>query len=123
MFKILSSRHAYQRDAYFADPSVMLVSCLESSEEEIRRFAVNTILKMRAKPQKPPNSKLLKGIIKCVNPLLQWDAPSWDNMIQVFQERAPESLGTMQLKCYRLGPHYGGGAIFDGEWMGGLSIF
>ena len=61
---------------------------------------------MRAKPQKPPNSKLLKGIIKCVNPLLQWDAPSWDKMIQVFQERAHESLGTKQLKHFLFVPGF-----------------
>ena len=60
MFKILSSRHAYQRDAYFADPSVMLVSCLESSEEEIRKFSVNTILKMRAKPQKTTQVQIIE---------------------------------------------------------------
>ena len=72
----------YQRNAYFADPSVLLAACLESSEEETRRFAVNTILKMRAKPQKPPRAKRLKGIRMRVNPILQWDAASWDKMIK-----------------------------------------
>ena len=66
-----------QRNAYFAHPSILLCSMLESKEEDVRRSAVNTVRLSRSKPAKPPRKKVLKGIRQFKIPTLEWDAEHW----------------------------------------------
>ena len=70
-----------QRNAFYAEPGVMVCSMLESEEESIRRFAVNTIREHREKPLKISKSKVLQGVRKHTIPVLRWNATSWDQII------------------------------------------
>ena len=70
-----------QRNAYFAEPSIMLTSMLEDPEKEIRQFGVNLIKAARQKPPKPPKMKVLKGIRKHQVPDLNWEAKCWRDLI------------------------------------------
>ena len=70
-----------QRNAYMAEPGIMLCSMLESTSLSIRQKAMKTIEKLRAKHSKKPRMKILKGIRPLKVPVLQWDAFSWVDMI------------------------------------------
>ena len=70
-----------QRNAYFAEPSIMLTSMLEDTQEEIRQFGVNLIENSRQKPPRPPKRKVLKGIRKHEVPPLNWEAKTWKDLI------------------------------------------
>ena len=84
-----------QRNAYFADPGVVLCAMLESSLESVRSKAVNIIKARRTKPPKPP--RVLRKMRKFKIPLLQWGAENWWELIdwssvQVFE---PEILSRL----------------------------
>ena len=70
-----------QRNAFYAEPGVMVCAMLESEEESVRMTAVNIIRKHRDKPNKISKSKVLQGVRKRSVPALQWDAQSWDKII------------------------------------------
>ena len=70
-----------QHNAYFAEPGMMLTCMLASSDEAIRKKAVEKIKEVRKKPNKPPKAKLYQGIRKLEVPALQWNADTWDQMI------------------------------------------
>ena len=70
-----------QHNAYFAEPGMMLTCMLASSDEVIRKKAVEKIKEVRKKPNKPPKAKLYQGIRKLEVPALQWNADTWDQMI------------------------------------------
>ena len=92
-----------QRNAFFAEPGIMLTSMLEDPEEDVRQFGVSLIQKSRKKPSKPPKSKHLKGIRKHQVPLLNWNATSWKDMIDwkkiiVWEPRMLEALTLEQIE-------------------------
>ena len=60
----------------------MLVACLASECEETRRFAVNKVIQLREKPNKPGRKKVLKGMRQFFVPKLDWEANSWQKMIR-----------------------------------------
>ena len=70
-----------QRNAYFADPGVLLVSMLESDQKEARTKAVNIVNVVRASPPKPPRAKCLRKMRKFQIPPLNWDAEVWWEII------------------------------------------
>ena len=70
-----------QRNAYFAEPGTLLVSMLESDQQEARTKAVDIIKNVRAKPLKPPRAKCLRKIRKFKIPPLKWDAANWWDII------------------------------------------
>ena len=92
-----------QRNAFFAEPSIMLTSMLEDPDEEIRLFGVNLVRKLRQKPPKPPRMKALKGIRKHEIPPLNWEVGnSWRNIISwdkitVWEPRILKKLSSDQI--------------------------
>ena len=70
-----------QRNAFMAEPGIMLCAMLESSSSSIRAKAVETIKNLRAKPQKKPRKKILRGIRSLQVKQLDWEAFSWIDMI------------------------------------------
>ena len=70
-----------QHNAYFAEPGMMVTCMLSSTDSNIRKKAVLKIQQVRKKPPKPPRAKLFQGIRKAEVPPLQWDASSWEEMI------------------------------------------
>ena len=70
-----------QRNAFFADPGVMLCSMLESGQQEVRAKAINIIKAARSKPHKPPRAKALRKIRKFKVPPLNWSAEAWWDII------------------------------------------
>jgi hypothetical protein len=70
-----------QRNAYLAEPGVMLCAMMESTSVSIRQKAMETITKLRTNPPKKPRMKKLRGIRALKVPALQWDAFSWVDMI------------------------------------------
>jgi len=70
-----------QRNAFVAEPGVMLSSMLESPSSSIRNKALEVIRKLREKPPKKPRAKVLRGIRSHKNPVLQWTASSWIDII------------------------------------------
>ena len=89
-----------QRNAYFAEPGIMLTAMLEDPDPEVRQFGVNLIKKSRQSPPKPPKMKALKGMRKHNVPDLNWEAESWKDIINwkkitVWEPRILEKL-TMQ---------------------------
>ena len=83
-------KRVVQRNAYFADPGVLLCSMLESEEQIVRTKAVNIIKAARSKPAKVPRAKVLRKIRKFKIPPLNWSAGSWWEIIdwstvQVFE--------------------------------------
>ena len=70
-----------QRNAYMAEPGIMLCSMMESSSLAIRRKAMEIIHKAKANPPKKPRSKHLKGIRSLKLPTLDWSAFSWVDLI------------------------------------------
>ena len=79
-----------QRNAYFAQPGVILCGMLESENEEVRCKAVNLIKAVRSKPPKPPRAKVLRKMRKFVIPPLRWDADAWWNIIDWSQVQIVE---------------------------------
>ena len=75
------ARKAIQRNAFFADPAVILTAMLESAESAEREFAVKTLTDFRAKPPKKPKLKLLRGIRNAKVPDLNWGATTWTEVI------------------------------------------
>ena len=72
---------AVQRNAYFAHPSTLLCSMLESPEKSIRCRAVKTIQSARKNPPKIQRMKVLKGVRKFSIPALNWNANNWIDII------------------------------------------
>ena len=72
---------AVQRNGYFAHPSTMLCSMLESEDMRVRNKAVMLIESARKRPVKKPRMKALKGVRRYTIPALQWDAKQWCNII------------------------------------------
>ena len=70
-----------QRNAFYAEPGVMVCAMLESEEESVRRLAVNIIRTHRESPTKISKMKVLQGIRRHTVPTLRWDATSWDQII------------------------------------------
>ena len=91
-----------QRNAYFADPGVMLCGMLESELEVVRSKAISIIKTSRSKPPKPPRAKVLRKIRKFQIPLLEWDAEAWCDVIdwskvKVFE---PEILSRLSIDTF-----------------------
>ena len=74
-------RRVVQHNAWFAEVRIMLCAMLGSEERRVREKAVEIILKRRSKPLKKPKSRLLRGIRKIQVSPLQWEAESWDQII------------------------------------------
>ena len=72
---------AVQRNAYYAHPSTMLCSMLESEDMRLRSRAVRLIQKARERPTKKPRMKVLNGVRKFKIPTLQWGAKKWVDII------------------------------------------
>ena len=88
-----------QRNAYFADPGVLLCSMLESEEQIVRTKAVNIIKAARSKPAKVPRAKVFRKIRKFKIPPLNWSAGSWWEIIdwstvQVFEPTILSRINT-----------------------------
>ena len=79
-----------QRNAYFADPALLLCSMLESEDNTLRHKAVSIIQQIKSKPQTPPRAHVLKGIRKHVNPTLQWGSRNWWEIIELEKARIDE---------------------------------
>ena len=75
------AKRAVQRNAFFADPAVILTAMLESEEFVEREFAVKILSELREKPEKKPKMKLLRGIRKATVPDLNWAASKWTEII------------------------------------------
>ena len=74
-------RRVVQHNAWFAEIGIMLCAMLGSDERRVREKAVEIILKRRSEPLKKPKSRLLRGIRKIQVSPLQWEAESWDQII------------------------------------------
>ena len=74
---------AIQRNAYFAEPGIMLTSMIEDPDVDVRRSGIEMIKKARSKPQKFPKSKFLKGMRKHEIPVLNWNASKWTEIVDL----------------------------------------
>ena len=70
-----------QRNAFMAEPGIMLCSMLESPSLSVRRLAMEKIMKLRNKPPRKPRAKLLRGIRSLKLPALNWNPYSWTDII------------------------------------------
>ena len=71
-----------QRNANFAESSLLLGSMLENEDPALRQQkAVNKIHQIRANPPRPLRARICKGIRKHVNPTLQWGSRDCWNII------------------------------------------
>ena len=70
-----------QHNAWFAEVGIMLCAMLASENKRVREKAVHSILKRRGKPLKKPRKMLLRGIRKIEATPLQWEAKTWDQII------------------------------------------
>ena len=70
-----------QRNAFFAEPGVMVCAMLESEQESVRRVAVNLIRETRNNPNKISKEKVLQGVRKHEVPLLRWNVKAWHKII------------------------------------------
>ena len=70
-----------QRNAYMAEPGIMLCSMLESESSEVRKKAVDIVLRLKSKPPKKPRMKVLRSVRALKVPVLQWDATTWVDII------------------------------------------
>ena len=70
-----------QRNGYFAHPSTMLCSMLESDDMCVRNKAVKLIKQARENPPKKERKKCLQGLRKFFIPPLQWQAKKWWDII------------------------------------------
>ena len=93
-----------ESNAYFCEPGMMLVAYLASDCEETRRFAINKILELREKPNKPGKKKVLKGIRQFFIPELKWEANKWQQMInwtdiekKIFEPRILQKFSNNEL--------------------------
>ena len=94
-----------QRNAYFADPSLILCVMLESENDSMRQMAVDKIQAARSKPPKFPRARVCKGIRKHVIPSLVWDSKNWWDMInwnnvklyepKIFKNLSDESINSI----------------------------
>jgi hypothetical protein len=75
------ARPVVQRNAFMAEPGIMLCAMLESEDKMTRERAVKLVRQLRSKPPKKPRMKVLQGIRKFQVPLLQWNAATWQEMI------------------------------------------
>ena len=75
------AKPAVQRNAFMAEPGIMLCAMLESSSTSIRSKAVETIKNLRSKPPKKPRKKILRGIRSLQVQKLDWEAFSWIDII------------------------------------------
>ena len=72
---------AVQRNAYYAHPSTMLCSMLESDDMRVRTKAVKLLQRARERPVKKPRMKILNGVRRFSIPNLQWGAKKWIDII------------------------------------------
>ena len=72
-----------QRNAFFAEPGMILTCMIASDDSSVRKKAVDKIKEVRKKPSKPPRAKLFQGIRKFEVPPLQWDAKCWEDIIDL----------------------------------------
>jgi hypothetical protein len=77
-----------------------MTAMLEDPDPKVKQFGVNLIRKSRQSPPKPPKMKALKGMRKHKVPDLNWEAESWEDIINwkkitVWEPRILEKL-TMQ---------------------------
>ena len=72
-----------QRNAYFAEPGIMLTSMLEDPDAGVREEAIAMVKKARSNPPKAPRSKYLKGMRKHEVPPLNWDAAKWTEIVNM----------------------------------------
>ena len=70
-----------QRNAFMAEPGIMLCAMMESDSAETRKKAVDIVMKLKSKPPKKPRMKVLRGIRALKVPLLQWNASTWVEII------------------------------------------
>ena len=70
-----------QRNAFYAEPGVMVCAMLESEQESVRRVAVNLIRETRDNPNKISKEKVLQGVRKHEVPVLRWNAKAWHKII------------------------------------------
>ena len=56
---------------------------LSSDDQNLRKKAVAKIQQVRKQPPKPPRAKLFQGIRKSEIPNLQWEASSWEDIIDL----------------------------------------
>ena len=70
-----------QRNAFFAEPGMVLTCMLASDDKTIRKKAVLNLQAIRKKPPKPPRAKIFQGMRKFEIPALQWKAKSWEEVI------------------------------------------
>ena len=74
---------AIQRNAYFAEPGIMLTSMIEDPDVDVRRSGIEMIKKARSKPPKVPKSNFLKGMRKHEIPVLNWNASKWTEIVDL----------------------------------------
>ena len=72
-----------QRNTYFAEPGMVITCMLSSDDPNLRKKAVAKIQQVRKQPPKPPRAKLFQGIRKFEIPNLQWEASSWEDIIDL----------------------------------------
>ena len=99
-----------QRNAFMAEPGIMLCAMMESYSPETRKKAVDIVLKLRTKPPKKPRMRVLRGIRALKVPLLQWSATSWEDMIDwkqasVHEPYIIECMTKEELKAAKMLPH------------------
>ena len=70
-----------QRNVFMTEPGIMACAMLSSTEFEVRSKMVELIKENRRNPPKKPKMKKLKGMRKFKNPLLQWQASHWSQII------------------------------------------
>ena len=77
------AKKAVQRNAFFAEPGMVVTCMLASDDQAIRKMAVQKIQQVRKQPPKPPRAKLFQGMRKFEIPTLQWDVNSWEEIIEL----------------------------------------
>ena len=75
------AKKTVQRNAFFAEPGMILTCMLASDDKVVRKKAVKKIKETRKNPPKSPRAKLFQGMRKFVVPELKWKAKSWDETI------------------------------------------
>ena len=93
---------AIQRNAYFAEPGIMLTSMLEDQDINVRNRGIEKIRKLRSTPPKKPKSKVLKGIRKHEIPELNWGASKWTEIIDLEKVKIHEPRITKKLSLEKV---------------------
>lgn len=93
-----------QHNGWAAEPGTMLCAMLAAEERDIREKAVMMIKRIRVKPPKKPRKRVLQGIRKLEVPTLQWNATTWDQIIDwdklvVHEPHILERLSLEQLEA------------------------